>query len=76
VKHLCKELVQPRFKTDGITNASYVYWKLGSLDLLLALYDDMRAIGCTPYAVTYTVSIDSLRKMDRIAKEAHGLIKM
>jgi hypothetical protein len=76
VKHVCEELVQPRFKMDGITNAIYVYWKLGSLDLSLALHDDMRAIGCTPYAVTYTVLIDSLRKIDRIANEAHRLIKM
>ncbi|KAI4965684.1 hypothetical protein ZWY2020_051139 [Hordeum vulgare] len=66
---VCEELVKAGFRKDGITyNAAvHMYGKMGRLDLALGLYDEMRAMSCTPDAVTYTVLIDSLGKVDRIS---------
>ncbi|KAI4976399.1 hypothetical protein ZWY2020_050006 [Hordeum vulgare] len=66
------ELLEKGFKPDAVTYLSFMLlakemstqWRL---DLALGLYDEMRAIGCTPDAVTYTVLIDSLGKVDRIS---------
>ncbi|GJN29377.1 hypothetical protein PR202_gb17600 [Eleusine coracana subsp. coracana] len=77
VERVCEELVKAGFTKNEITYNTmiHMYGKMGRLDLAIGLYDE-RAMGCAPDTVTYTVLIDSLGKMDRIAEAGTVLEEM